>query len=100
MPHQAQQHVEKNYQFTHLLRRFGHLCRLGRPNRRPAPVPQGLSCLGLVPSATALPTGTGLLTFDPTLPGAKNTSGYNTQIGFGLYDNFELVGRPAKNYLK
>ena len=62
--------------------------------------PNGYSGLGLVPSATALPTGTGLLTFDPTLPGAKNTSGYNTQIGFGLYDNIELVGRLATNDLK
>jgi hypothetical protein len=37
------------------------------------------------------------VTFDPTLPGAKNTLGYNTQIGFGLYEGLELVGRLATN---
>jgi hypothetical protein len=59
--------------------------------------PNGYSGLGVVPSATSLGVGTALVTFDPTLPGAKNTLGYNTQIGFGLYEGLELVGRLATN---
>ncbi len=59
--------------------------------------PNGYSGLGVVPSATTLGVGTALVTFDPTLPGAKNTLGYNTQIGFGLYEGLELVGRLATN---
>ena len=59
--------------------------------------PNGYSGWGVVPSATTLGVGTSLVTFDPTLPGAKNTLGYNTQIGFGLYEGLELVGRLATN---
>jgi len=59
--------------------------------------PNGYSGLGVVPSASTLGVGTSLITFDPTLPGAKNTLGYNTQIGFGLYEGLELVGRLATN---
>jgi hypothetical protein len=59
--------------------------------------PNGYSGLGVVPSASTLPAGSALVTFDPTLPGAKNTLGYNTQIGFGLYEGLELVGRLATN---
>ena len=59
--------------------------------------PNGYSGLGVVPSASSLPVGSALVTFDPTLPGAKNTLGYNTQIGFGLYEGLELVGRLATN---
>ena len=57
--------------------------------------PNGYSGLGVVPSATAISAGSSIIAFDPTLPGAKNTLGYNTQIGLGLYDGFELVGRLA-----
>ena len=59
--------------------------------------PNGYSGLGVVPSANTLAVGNALVTFDPTLPGAKNTLGYNTQIGFGLYEGLELVGRLATN---
>jgi hypothetical protein len=59
--------------------------------------PNGYSGLGVVPSALSMPVGSALVTFDPTLPGAKNTLGYNTQIGFGLYEGLELVGRLATN---
>ena len=59
--------------------------------------PNGYSGLGVVPSATALSAGFAQIAFDPTLPGAKNTHGYNTQIGFGLYEGLELVGRLATN---
>ena len=59
--------------------------------------PNGYSGLGVVPSAATLPVGSALVSFDPTLPGAKNTLGYNTQIGFGLYEGLELVGRLATN---
>ena len=62
--------------------------------------PNGYSGLGLLPSAHTLNTGSAVVTFDPTLPGASNTKGYNTQIGLGLYNNFELTGRLATNDLK
>lgn len=59
--------------------------------------PNGYSGVGLVPSATTLKGGESILSFDPTVPGARNTSGYNTQLGFGLTDEIELVGRLATN---
>ncbi len=62
--------------------------------------PNGYSGLGLVPSANTLKGGAAVLAFDPTAPGAPITSGYNTQIGFGLMDNLELVGRLATNNQK
>lgn len=62
--------------------------------------PNGYSGLGLLPSATTLNAGAAVLAFDPTVPGAPITSGYNTQIGFGLTDNLELVGRLATNNQK
>ena len=62
--------------------------------------PNGYSGLGLVPSAQTLSIGSAVLSFDPTLPGASKTFGYNTQIGLGIYSNFELVGRLATNDLK
>ena len=62
--------------------------------------PNGYSGLGLVPSANTLQGGTAVLAHDPTVPGAPITTGYNTQIGFGLMDNLELVGRLATNNQK
>ena len=62
--------------------------------------PNGYSGLGIVPSANTLKGGEAVLAFDPTVPGAPITSGYNTQIGFGLMDNLELVGRLATNNQK
>ncbi len=62
--------------------------------------PNGYSGLGLVPSAKTLKGGTAVLAFDPTVPGAPTITGYNTQIGFGLIDNLELVGRLATNNQK
>jgi hypothetical protein len=62
--------------------------------------PNGYSGLGLVPTARTLKAGEVVLAFDPTLPGAVDTHGYNTQIGFGLMENLELVGRLATNNLK
>jgi len=59
--------------------------------------PNGYSGMGVVPSASTLSVGSATIVFDPTIPGAKNTLGYNTQIGFGLYDGLELVGRLATN---
>ena len=38
-----------------------------------------------------------MISFDPELPGAANTRGYNTQVGLGLYEGLELVGRLATN---
>ncbi len=60
----------------------------------------GYSGLGLAPSANTLKGGTAVLALDPTVPGAPITRGYNTQIGFGLMDNLELVGRLATNNQK
>ena len=57
----------------------------------------GYTGIGISPTATTLVTGSSVISFDPTLPGAINTKGYNTQIGLGLYDGFELVGRLATN---
>jgi hypothetical protein len=50
-----------------------------------------------VPSATTLYKGESVLTFDPVLPGAANSKGYNTQLGFGLTEDLELIGRLASN---
>ena len=60
----------------------------------------GYSGLGVIPSAKTLENGYAVFGFDRTLPGAKNVEGYNTQIGLGLYSNFELTGRLATNDLK
>jgi hypothetical protein len=62
--------------------------------------PNGYSGLGIVPSASTLTGGEVVLAHDPTVPGAPITSGYNTQIGFGLMENLELVGRLATNNQK
>ncbi len=62
--------------------------------------PNGYSGLGSVPSANTLRGGTVVLAHDPTVPGAPITTGYNTQIGLGLVDNLELVGRLATNNQK
>lgn len=59
--------------------------------------PNGFSGSGVVPLATVISSSTATLSFDPTLPGADNTKGYNTQIGLGLYDGLELIGRLATN---
>jgi hypothetical protein len=59
--------------------------------------PNGFSGLGVLPSAKTLSSGDAVLAFDPTMPGAPIAHGYNTQIGFGLTDNLELVGRLATN---
>jgi hypothetical protein len=59
--------------------------------------PNGFSGLGVLPSAKTLPGGDAVLAFDSTMPGAPIAHGYNTQIGFGLTDNLELVGRLATN---
>jgi hypothetical protein len=57
----------------------------------------GYSGMGVLPTATSVSSGISVISFDPTLPGAANTKGYNTQIGLGLYDGLELVGRLATN---
>ena len=60
----------------------------------------GYSGLGIVPSANTLSSGVAVLAHDPSVPGAPITSGYNSQIGFGLTNNLELVGRLATNNQK
>jgi hypothetical protein len=62
--------------------------------------PNGYSGLGIVPTARTLEGGKAFLSFDPTMPGAPHFHGYNTQVGLGLTDGLELVGRLATNDLK
>jgi hypothetical protein len=59
--------------------------------------PNGYSGIGVMPSASTIIPGSATIAFDPNLPGARNTSGFNTQIGLGLYQGLELVGRLATN---
>ena len=59
--------------------------------------PNGMSGIGVLPNGTVIPLGKSVISFDRTLPGAANTKGYNSQIGFGLYDDLELVGRLVTN---
>ena len=61
--------------------------------------PNGYSGLGQIPEAKSLATGSFTISFDPTLPGAANNKGYNTQLGLGLYKGIELVGKLATNDL-
>jgi hypothetical protein len=62
--------------------------------------PNGFTGLGIVPTARTIESGASVLAFDPTMPGAPYIHGYNTQVGFGLTDGVELVGRLATNDLK
>jgi len=64
--------------------------------------PNGYSGLGMTPSAQTIPGGMAIIDRSSTLPGApfagpgsKGPAGYNTQVGFGLTDNFEVIGRLA-----
>lgn len=59
--------------------------------------PNGFSGIGIVPSAKTIEKGSVGISFDPTVPGALITQGYNTQIGFGLTESLEIVGRLATN---
>ena len=59
--------------------------------------PNGFSGLGVLPNGTVIQSGDAAISFDTTLPGATNTRGYNTQIGLGLNEGLELVGRLATN---
>jgi hypothetical protein len=59
--------------------------------------PNGYSGIGLVPSASSVNKGNAILSFDPTVPGATSPSGFNTQVGFGLTEELELIGRLATN---
>lgn len=62
--------------------------------------PNGYSGLGLVPSATVLGAGSATLGTDPNVPGTGNNSGRSTNVGFGLTQGLELVGRLATNDAK
>ena len=61
--------------------------------------PNGYSGLGVIPSTKNLYTGNSTISFDPSIPNAANNRGYNTQIGLGLYQGIELIGRLATNDL-
>lgn len=55
----------------------------------------GYSGIGLVPSAQVITKGAAVLSFDTALPGATEPAGYNYQVGFGIFDSLELIGRLA-----
>jgi hypothetical protein len=61
---------------------------------------QGYSSTGVMtPNAYTLPSGAVGLSYDRQMPGAPDPDGYNIQMGFGLLDNLEMVGRLATNDL-
>ncbi|MGA1473323.1 MAG: hypothetical protein ACO326_09185, partial [Burkholderiaceae bacterium] len=61
---------------------------------------QGYSSTGVMtPNAYTLPSGAIGLSYDRQMPGAPDPDGYNIQMGFGLLDNLEMVGRLATNDL-
>lgn len=62
--------------------------------------PNGFSGLGLVPTANTLEKGMATVSFDNAVPGKLINNGYNTQVGFGLKQDLELVGRLATNNQK
>ena len=62
--------------------------------------PNGYSGMGLTPNADVISKSAGVISYDTVLPGAPNPLGHNVQIGFGLFDNVELIGRLASNDLK
>lgn len=59
--------------------------------------PNGYSGLGLVPSSQTLQSGETSISLHSVLPGAINTHGTTSQVGFGLSNGFELFGRLASN---
>jgi hypothetical protein len=62
--------------------------------------PNGYSGLGLTPTADTIKSGRAVIAYDPAIPGAIVNTGFNYQLGFGLNENIELVGRLATNNLK
>ena len=61
---------------------------------------QGYSSTGVMtPNAYTLPSGAIGLSYDRQMPGAPDPDGYNIQMGFGLLNNLEMVGRLATNDL-
>ena len=62
--------------------------------------PNGYSGVGVTPSATSLISGGVNVGSDQTILGGLRTAGSNQQVGFGIYQDIELVGRLATNDLK
>lgn len=60
----------------------------------------GYSGVGMVPVATALEKGVVVISNDYTIPSAKLTSGSSSQVGLGLQDGLEVIGRLASNDAK
>jgi hypothetical protein len=61
--------------------------------------PNGYSGIGLIPSARTLHSSEAVIDYSKALPGARASRGHNFQVGFGLTDNFELVGKLATQNL-
>jgi len=61
--------------------------------------PNGYSGIGLIPSARTLHSSEAVVDYSKALPGARASRGHNFQVGFGLTDNFELVGKLATQNL-
>lgn len=62
--------------------------------------PHGSSGFGLVPSASVISKGSVVVGNGNYIPGATQEKGYNTQVGFGLFENIEVVARLATQNLK
>jgi hypothetical protein len=62
--------------------------------------PHGTSGFGMIPSATLIPKGSVVVGNGNSIPGAVQEKGYNTQVGFGLFENIEVVARLATQNLK
>lgn len=61
--------------------------------------PNGYSGIGLIPSARTLHASEAVVDYAKALPGAVAPRGHNTQVGFGLMDELELVGKLATQNL-
>ncbi len=85
--------MKKKINLTLLILLISTLCQVKAESLSP----NGFSGMGVVPSAETIKSGNMLFGFDPTVPGKVLTKGYNTQIGFGLPYNLELVGRLSTN---
>jgi len=53
----------------------------------------GYSGLGMVPSAQVLDVGRSSLAFENQIPGVSNTNGLSSNLGLGVFDNFEASAR-------
>lgn len=70
------------------------LVGMAQPNQLSA---SGYTGIGVVPVATTLTQGSLVIANDYTIPGARLTTGASTQVGLGVQEGLEIVGRLASN---